>query len=231
MIYPVRCPVCDGVLGMNNDDICPDCGDKLRYPQGNLCCQCGKPIAETEIYCTNCRNRAYTYISGRSALLYNSIMQESIARFKYGGRQEYGRFYGKLLWKEQGEWIRKISPDILVPVPLHQSRYRSRGYNQAQILARELGACADVPVADGLLVRVKRTLPQKELTWQERENNLQHAFQIDIRVKRLYENIKCAILIDDIYTTGSTAEMCSRILYEAGIRKIYVLCLCIGKDR
>lgn len=157
-------------------------------------------------------------------------MQESVARFKYGGRQEYGKFFGRLLWEQQGEWIRRIAPDLLVPVPLHRSRYRKRGYNQAQILARQLSVHAGVPVADDLLVRTRNTLPQKELTWQEREQNLQHAFQMNIPIRRLYEKIKCVILIDDIYTTGSTVEMCSRVLHEAGIDHIYVLCLCIGRD-
>lgn len=161
--------------------------------------------------------------------MYNGVMQESVARFKYGGRREYGVFFGKLLWERQGEWIRRIAPDVLVPVPLHHSRFRKRGYNQAQVLAKELGQYAGVPVADDLLVRVQNTLPQKELTVREREQNLQHAFAMNIRIRRLYENIKCVILIDDIYTTGSTVEMCSCKLQEAGIDQIYVLCLCIGQ--
>lgn len=215
---------------MDEQDICSGCYGKLQFPVGNLCCQCGKPIADTAVYCKNCRNKAYTYLSGRAGLLYNGVMQESIARFKYGGRQEYGRFFGKLLWEQQGEWIRRIAPDLLVPVPLHHRRYRKRGYNQAQILAQQLSVYAGIPVADGLLLRVKNTLPQKELSWQERERNLQHAFQVNIPIRSLYENIKCAILIDDIYTTGSTVELCSQVLQEAGIDNVYVLCLCIGKD-
>ncbi len=214
---------------MGKEGVCPGCLKKLRFPSGTLCSQCGKPIAETETFCGNCRDKAYTYLNGRAALLYNGVMQESIARFKYGGRREYGVFFGKLLWERQEEWIRRIAPDVLVPVPLHRSRFRKRGYNQAQVLAKELARHAGVPVADDLLVRVQNTLPQKELTGREREINLQHAFAMNIRIRRLYENIKCVILIDDIYTTGSTAEMCSRILQEAGIDQIYVLCLCIGQ--
>lgn len=202
----------------------------ICYPEGNLCCQCGKPIEDHEIYCETCRDQAYTYLSGRAALLYNGVMQESIARFKYGGRQEYGSFFGRLLWERQGDWIQRISPDLLVPVPLHRSRYRKRGYNQAQILAQELSVHAEIPVVEDLLMRVKNTLPQKELTGAEREQNLQHAFQVNIRHRSLYENTKCVILIDDIYTTGSTVEMCSRVLQEAGIDHVYALCLCIGKD-
>lgn len=230
LFYPPRCPVCDRVLSAGKEEVCPGCLNKLRFPEGNLCSQCGKPIAEMETYCVNCRDRAYTYYSGRSALLYNGVMQESIARFKYGGRQEYGAYFGRLLWEQQGEWIRHASPDALVPVPLHRSRLRKRGYNQAQILAQELAKHAGVPVADGLLVRIRNTLPQKDLCGWEREQNLQHAFETNICVRRLYENVKCVILIDDIYTTGSTAEMCSRTLKDAGMERIYVLCLCTGRD-
>lgn len=229
-MYPARCPLCDRVLKMGQIQTCPECLERLQYPQGNLCCRCGKPIEETEMFCKNCEEREYTYISGRAAALYNGVMQESVARFKYGGRQEYGAFYGELLWRREGDWIQKIQPDLLVPVPLHPARYRKRGYNQAQILAEQLAGYADVPVADGLLVRKKKTLPQKDLSWRERMQNLQHAFQMDVGVRRLYAYAKCAIIIDDIYTTGSTIEACSRVLGEAGFDRIYFLSLCIGKD-
>ncbi len=222
--------MCDGVLRMGQTGACPECQGKLQYPQGNLCCGCGKPIRETEVVCRNCKEREYTYISGKAALLYNGAMQESVARFKYSGRQEYGAFYGKILWEQAGGWVQKIQPDLLVPVPLHSSRYRKRGYNQAQLLAEQFAEYMDIPVAEGLLIRTKKTLPQKELSWGERVINLQHAFRVESEVRRLYDQAKCVIIIDDIYTTGSTIEACSRVLSEAGFDKIYFLSLCIGKD-
>lgn len=215
---------------MGQEYLCPGCNSKISYPQGNLCCCCGKPILETEEYCRVCKEREYTYISGRAALLYNGVMQEAISRFKYSGRQEYGNFFGKVLWEREKEWIQRVQPEILVPVPIHSGRYRQRGYNQAQILAEQLAKYTEIPVAADLLVRRKKTLPQKELSWKDRMHNLQNAFEVDMAVRRLYENVKCVIIIDDIYTTGSTIEACSCVLRNVGFEKIYFLSLCIGKD-
>lgn len=198
--------------------------------RGNLCACCGKPIPENEQYCHNCKRQEHTFIGGRAALLYNSILQESIARYKYAGRQEYAGCYGRILWEREGEWLKHLNADWLVPVPLHPSRYRKRGYNQAELLAKSLSKYAEIPVASDWLLRTKKTAPQKELTREERFENLREAFCVNKRTRCLYENAKCVILLDDIYTTGSTIELCSEVLYRAGIKQVYFLCLCIGKD-
>lgn len=198
--------------------------------RGNLCVCCGKPIPDTEQYCHNCKRQEHTFINGRAALLYNGVLQESIARYKYAGRQEYAACYAQILWEREGEWLQSLGADFLVPVPLHPDRYRKRGYNQAELLARRLSDHTGIPVADDLLLRNKKTAPQKELSEQERLENLRQAFCVNERTRCLYENTKCVILIDDIYTTGSTVEICSDVLYNAGISQIYFLSLCIGKD-
>lgn len=198
--------------------------------RGNLCVCCGKPIADTEQYCHNCKQQEHTFINGRAALLYNGVLQESLARYKYAGRQEYAKCYARILWEREEMWLKRLDADFLVPVPLHPDRYRKRGYNQAELLARSLSAYAGIPVAADLLLRNKKTAPQKELSQQERFENLRRAFCVNEQTRCLYENAKCVILIDDIYTTGSTVGICSDVLYNAGISQIYFLSLCIGKD-
>lgn len=163
-------------------------------------------------------------------MLYNGMLQESIARYKYAGRQEYAGCYGRILWEREGEWLKSLGADWLVPVPLHPSRYRKRGYNQAELLARSLSDYAGIPVAADWLLRTKKTAPQKELSREERFENLREAFCVNKRTRRLYESAKCVIVIDDIYTTGSTIEVCSSVLYNTGISQIYFLSLCIGQD-
>jgi ComF family protein len=121
-----------------------------------------------------------------------------------------------------------VKPDVLVPVPVHQNRLKKRGYNQAALLARELGRLTNIPVAEHLLIRKKDTLPQKELSERERKQNLQDAFALGER-QELNLLQECVIIIDDIYTTGATLEECSRVLKQVGIQRIYFLCVCIGK--
>lgn len=122
------------------------------------------------------------------------------------------------------DYVRGLSPDALVPVPLHEKRLAARGYNQAALLAEEIGKALHIPVYDKLVVRGKNTVPQKTLNRAERQNNLKRAFKIvanDVKLKTI-------ILIDDIYTTGSTLDALAETLTEAGAEKIYFLTLSAG---
>ena len=118
-------------------------------------------------------------------------------------------------------------PDMLLPVPVHKKRLQQRGYNQAELIAKELGVHAKIPVVTDWLCRQENTLPQKELSAQERFQNLQGAFAV--KEAELYTNINCVIIIDDIYTTGSTIEACSQVMRKIGVQNIYFLCLCSGQ--
>lgn len=142
---------------------------------------------------------------------------------------EYGKVYGRLLWDAKREWLQRIREPVLVPVPVHSKRYRKRGYNQAEEIAKEMARLSGLPMQSDLLVRVKHTAPQKELSKRERSRNLQGAFRCRADYRKLCLQGKCAIIIDDIYTTGSTVEACSQTLLQAGFDKVYFLCVCIGK--
>lgn len=124
-----------------------------------------------------------------------------------------------------GNFIRACRADAFVPVPLHKSRKRKRGYNQAEVLARELSALTGIPVCTDLIGRVKKTAPMKELSAAQRQNNLKKAFKIlrnDVKLKTI-------IIVDDIYTTGSTIDAVSRELKSVGVEKIYFVALAIGR--
>ena len=91
--YPARCPVCDRVLAVGVEGICGECAAHIQYIREPKCCRCGKPLGEEEEFCSDCRNRQYSFRQGNALLLYDGMMQESIARFKYSGRREYGSVY------------------------------------------------------------------------------------------------------------------------------------------
>lgn len=231
MLYPARCPVCREIVIPKGQRICCGCRDKLKVIAEPRCKKCGKPVEfEEQEYCSDCKHRDFHYVRGFSVWIYDSVMKESISDFKYRNRKENANFYIDELIRYHGEAIARLAPDVLVPVPIHQSKFRDRGYNQADILAKGIGKQLGIPVLSHLLIRSRKTLPQKQLDDKERLKNLKEAFCINTR-----EAVKCEkqlnriLLVDDIYTTGSTVEACTGILLEQGIKEVYFVTLCIGR--
>lgn len=225
LLYPKRCPVCHDVAAPKGELVCQKCRKKLPYIQEPCCKKCGKEIQrEEQEYCYDCQKTEHIFTEGRAAFTYDKVMQESVAAFKYKGRQEYADFYGQELARLYGEQIKRWQAEVLVPVPIHKSRYRERGYNQAALLARQVARYTGLPVEENLLLRVRKTAAQKALSTKERTKNLQDAFQLAKNVVQ-YKRI---ILVDDIYTTGSTADACAKTLKEGAAEQVYLLCLCIG---
>lgn len=194
------------------------------------CKKCSKPISSYELeYCYDCSVKEFHYVRGYSLWMYDSLMKESMVAFKYKGRKEYADYYVDELISHLGEEIQCINPDVIIPIPVHPSRRRGRGYNQAELLAVELGKRMHIIVRNDILIRTIKTRPQKELSNVERMKNLEKAFSIHKDYKDLIFQYHKVLLIDDIYTTGSTIEACTRVLLAAGIREIYFVTLCIGQ--
>ncbi len=217
--------MCDGIVAPKGADVCAACREKLPYIKEPCCKKCGKEIRrEEEEYCYDCRKQAHIYTEGRALFSYNEIMQDSVGAFKYKNRQEYAEMFGKEMSLAFSDQIRRWRAEVLIPVPVHKSRYRERGYNQAALLARSIAKHTGLPEEERLLMRTKKTTAQKSLSTKERVKNLQDAFQLRKNVVQ-YKRI---ILVDDIYTTGSTADACAGALKKGGAEEVYLLCLCIG---
>ena len=226
LIYPRRCPICDGITGKWDRLICENCKTIPQPVEEPVCKRCGKPLSiEESEFCPDCGRKNHLFEKGRAAFVYDSVMRASISRFKYHNRREYADFYADELLKRYGRTLRSWQPDALIPVPLHKSRLRRRGFNQAALVADRMGERLGIPVEKKLLLRVKKTRPQKELSDAERRENLKNAFQVcgnDVKLKR-------AVLLDDIYTTGSTLDAAASALRAAGVEKVYFLSICIGR--
>lgn len=224
IIYPRRCVVCEEIIDSNSKGICFECVKKIEYVREPVCKKCGKMILENTVeYCSDCKIKKHTYIQNKSVFLYKGEIQKSIHRFKYENKREYASFFGNEILKMHSDWIIKCKPDCLIPIPLHKSREKQRGFNQAKLLADIIGEALGIPVVDNLLLRVKKTKPQKELNHADRKNNIKKSFIIKENIVEL----KKSILIDDIYTTGSTLNEAGETLKEAGIM-CYGLTLSIG---
>lgn len=224
LLFPRRCPVCDDIVVPMGELICPECLGKLKPVSAPWCMKCGKKLLQQGEYCSDCRRKSHDFARGRGLYEYGSAAV-SIYRFKYGNRREYSDFFGEQMAEYLGDFVRNARPDALVPVPLHRKRLAARGYNQAQLLAEAMGKRLEVPVRSDYLVRVKNTRPLKSQNSEERQNNLKKAFNIgrnDVKLKRV-------VLVDDIYTTGSTVDEAARTLKAAGVREVYFVALACGE--
>ena len=224
LIYPRRCPVCDKAVKPFGSLICEECTRKIKYVKAPYCQKCGKELRDKRaLFCHDCAHKEHKYDRGLALFSYPSVA-DSIYRFKYQGRQEYAAYYAQRMARILGEKILSLHPDALVPVPIQSSKKRVRGYNQAEVLAKELGRILNIPVEAKLIKRVRKTVPMKELSVGERQNNLKKAFKIchnDVKLITI-------VIIDDIYTTGSTIDAMAYELRQAGIKHIYFAALAIG---
>lgn len=231
ILYPVRCPVCGEIVIPKGNKICPPCEGRLQFVTEPRCKKCSKPIEEDQReYCSDCECKNFHFDHGYSLWIYDSVMKKSVSDFKYSHKKEYAKYYIQEIVNNYGETIKRLSPDVLVPVPIHKSKYYERGYNQTEILAKGLARELKIPVLTHLLIRNKKTLAQKHLSDKERLRNLRQAFVFNKKEAYKYPNkLKKILLVDDIYTTGSTIEACTNVLMKHGIDRVYFITLCIGK--
>ena len=156
--------------------------------------------------------------------IYQDEIRKSLYRFKYQNHREYARFYAAAMTAGLGEWIIAQRIDCIVPIPLHPKRQRLRGYNQAELLARRLGERLALPVETGMLLRVRQTPPLKDLTRLQRMRNMEQAFAVKTE-PFAGERI---LLVDDIYTTGTTMDAAASVLRSAGAGEIFAVSAAIG---
>lgn len=226
LLYPNRCPVCDRVLF--HALICPSCAGKLTYISQPVCYSCGKPLENNLAeYCADCTKIRHEYRQGHAVFGYQGPVREILYRYKYSNRRDYTEFLASEAARLYGSWVQKLDITIAAPIPLSKKRKRQRGYNQADLFARRFSELCGLAYNADLLVRTRNTLPQKELSVRERKNNLKNAFKINGNVV----NLKRILLIDDIYTTGSTIDAAALVLKQSGVKDIYFLCISIGQGQ
>ncbi len=229
IIFPSKCIFC-GRITADGKRACDECVKRLPYVTEPVCKHCGKPIADSsQELCTDCRTWDHPGLDSSVALfVYLDETKKAMADLKYGGCFKDAGFYADELCRHFYGRIRRWHADVLVPIPIHRRRMRYRGYNQAELVAAELGQRMGLP-SQGLLRRTRYTSPQKDLNAQKRRENLRCAFEVDESVFRpdAHESI---VLVDDIYTTGATLEACAGLLKKAGARAVYAVCICIGSE-
>ena len=227
-VFPPRCAICDDCVTPAQHGICAACRAQLRVLTGPSCFRCGRMLPPSEAgaeYCADCMSQEHFYDRCYALFAYRDVAK-SLYRFKYMGRQEYAAFYAEVFVRRYRKMLSSLCTDALIPVPLSRKRQRERGYNQAERFAREIGKRTGIPVRTDLLERIRDTRPQKCLDYYERRNNLKNAFIM----KKNDVSLKSVAIVDDIYTTGSTADALASLLKRNGVRSVSVFTVATGTD-
>ena len=216
-LYPPRCLLC-GAAGDGGRDLCAGCHRALAHNR-HACPVCALPLpaeAPAGSLCGQCQHRPPHFDRCHAALGYDRLTARLIGQLKFHRRLSHARLLAQLLLDR----LRRQAPErpgLILPVPLHPSRLRERGYNQALEIARPIARQFALPLRPGLCRRVRITPAQAGLDQRERRRNLREAFQVDGEVDGLH-----IALLDDVVTTGSTVNELSRTLKRAGARRVDV---------
>ncbi|MCD7737112.1 MAG: ComF family protein [Lachnospiraceae bacterium] len=239
LLYPPRCPICDALLpawilprkAQVMEWVCEDCRKKLPWAMEPACMKCGKPVGNPETeFCEDCLRTPHLYDSGRAAFVYTGGIRRSVYRMKFQNRRDYLDFYAAAMVFAGERYLRYWRPDVIVPVPMHWRKRAARGYNQAELLAEKISRLTGIPCDRGLLRCTRYTGNQKELDRKERLRNLRGSFETG-KCRPDCSTAARALLVDDVYTTGSTMDEAARALREAGMRQIFFLVICTGKGK
>jgi ComF family protein len=198
-----------------------------------LCVICGRPFETNHgvnHVCDRCESTAYGFEAARSAVTYASAMRRMVHIYKYQGRSQLARPFGDILWRALVSYWQPEQFDVVLPVPLHRRRLRRRGYNQSALLLRHWPArvneCPETAgrfcIMPDLLVRHRATKPQIGLDADARRTNMRDAFSI--RNPSIIK-AKHVLLVDDVLTTGATANACAGVLKRAGAASVRVMTL------
>jgi ComF family protein len=231
IVYPPQCLLCER---WNYPPLCEDCYLSFTPIPEPICPTCGRPITPP-VSCHNCADAepfgGWGFDAARAGGIYVGALREGVHKLKFGGQEQLGELLGAHLANRcvvdallPLEWRERA--DALIPVPLHPKRQRQRGFNQAALLAKPLAAMLGKPLLTETLQRTIRNTPQVGLSGEARRRNLtEQGFHL---VSSTTISGKHLLLIDDVFTTGTTVSTCARVLKTGGAASVVVVTLAAG---
>ena len=253
-IFPsnIYCIVCGSLIDRSRTySLCDECVRQMHWITGRTCSICGKALPDTypgrdpdgRPVCYDCQIRSHDFTRGWSCLTYGLHEREVMMDIKYNGKGYIARKMGDVMFDRMETLIEaalseSLLPfDVVIPVPVSRKRLARRGYNQSELMARQFVkrwkeyATDLYPVLEThVLVRQKETTMLRSLNPEERRLALHDAFAVNTALRHRITG-RNVLLVDDIYTTGATADACSKVLLDAGASAVYLLTLCSGGNR
>lgn len=227
--YPPRCILCGKVMKIGQQDIlCHQCQNTVQWKEGAVCQKCGKSIYTDEKCCERCQKANFVFEKGIAVFSYSDV-KDAIAHFKF----HYWKRDAVPLAKLMGDYLLTHYPELaeqtelLIPVPMYKKKQKIRGFNQSELLAKEISERIGKPCSVNNLRRIRNTQPQSLLNAEQRKQNIKGAFAVENT-----EEIKgkTVLLIDDIFTTGTTVNECSKVLYESGADRVLFFSLAVTES-
>jgi ComF family protein len=226
LFYPDICQICrEGKATAREGYVCADCWQKrdgVQFIVEPFCRCCGLPFegdVTVSFECSNCREERFHFRSARAAVKLSGLVQDVVHRYKYNQASWFEPFLADLLIRQAAPVLAREKWDWIVPIPLHWLKLRSRSFNQSLRLARTLSKATGLPVKTGLLKRTEPTRTQTRLSRAQRAENVKRAFQFSGR--KPLEGAKI-VLVDDVLTTGATANACAKLLMKNGAKLVDV---------
>ncbi|WOE74297.1 ComF family protein [Alterisphingorhabdus coralli] len=223
LLLPPRCPL-SGEMVSDTNSFSPSSWSKLNFISAPQCKSCGKPMGDEaageELICASCIQTPPIHDGIRAVVVYDEFSRPIVLRLKHAGRIGLASFIAHFLDSRISDM-----PDdtLIIPVPLHRWRIWRRGFNQAQLIGRALAKLTGMEMRDDLLMRVKPTPPLKQMRARERAKAVSGAFAVSDDAKRIVSG-RTILLVDDVYTTGATANSCVRLLKGAGANRVVIAC-------
>lgn len=232
-LYPsnIYCICCDNLIDATRPyALCDECVRNLHWANEKTCGKCGKILSESwqMDLCHDCMEIPHTFEKGFACVEYGMYEKLLLRDYKYHGKAYYGEKLAELMTDRFA--LEELEVDCIVPVPMHKKKEQKRGYNQAALLSRGMARRMGKKWAGDILLRSRQTSPMNNLSPHERRENVRDAFTLNPKKCKLIEN-KTLLLVDDIFTTGSTLDECSKVLLEQGARRVYAICFAAGSNR
>ncbi|MBU1862293.1 MAG: ComF family protein [Candidatus Omnitrophica bacterium] len=226
LVYPARCIACGLLLVYNEDHICNNCYNKIKLLHTPLCKKCSREIARFSTQndiCTPCKSTVFYFKRCFSVVQYDELTKAIFHEIKFKKRRScITIFKNHILSKLNALDNALFTNTIVIPVPLDRRRQKERDFNQSEILAKYISSFFHLRHKTNMLKRIKQSIPQSILNKKMRLHNLEGAFCVRNKTE---VNQKKVLVVDDIFTTGSTVNECAKVLKQAGATEIMVFTL------
>ena len=223
MLFPNRCIFCNEPIDPF-DDYCDNCAVNVPFIKGEICTRCGAAVAD----CVCNKRKSVYYEKVAAPLYYDGDVKSCIHRFKFKDDRMTAKPLAKLMANTLQKHFANIHFDYVTYIPMYKSKERKRGFNQSRLLATEISKLCNIPLADGLLVKLYDTDCQHDCTGLERTGNLIGVFDVD----KSFDIVdKTILLIDDVKTSGATLNECGKMLYLNDVKSVICLTAAIRNSK
>ncbi|MFH1868981.1 MAG: ComF family protein [Candidatus Omnitrophota bacterium] len=229
LVYPIYCEGCNAKLAYNNKSyLCHECMTKIKENSPPFCVRCGRCLSgdkDIKTICPDCVKKTYSFDAAWQCCTYDGLIKDLIHNFKYSRKLFLKNILSDILYDFLTKHINYMGLDLILAVPMHRICANKRGFNQSLLLSKELSRRLGLPYSSNCLVKTKNTRKQIALNKRMRLNNIKGAFSVKKNTDLSSKNI---LLIDDVFTTGATANECSLVLKKSDAKSVSVLALARG---